>query len=137
MSNGPSEPLLSISIVGFEPKTAANKSVEHKIELRDELKKQIVEVDKVRERCKGKNLSLDICFNLFDGINEGRSNKDLDNLLKVLLDTLPDHMDTDKKEAGLGLISNDRVVFHIQCRKKIISEQSNEGIDLKIFEYKE
>ena len=46
-------------------------------------------------------------------------------------------MDTDKKEAGLGLISNDRVVFHIQCRKKIINEQSKEGIDLKIFEYKE
>ena len=131
-------PILSILITEFTPKTYASNSVARKIELRDEIKSRISDLSDVQDKCRGKKLSLDVCFNLYGETTElGRKNKDLDNMLKILLDTLPIYMDTAKKNKGLGLIPEDRddLIFHINCRKKLITDKSKEGIDLKIYEF--
>ncbi|HZY93782.1 MAG TPA: hypothetical protein VFE98_02850 [Candidatus Bathyarchaeia archaeon] len=69
---------------------------------------------------------------------ESRAKKDLDNLLKILLDTLPDYMDRAKTVRGLGLIEedNDYLVFEIHVIKKFVTKEADAGLDLEIFEWR-
>ena len=130
--------LLNVSITGFTPQTYGNDDVARKIRLRDAIKSRIDDLSLIQRNCKGKKLSLDVCFNLFSETTElGRKTKDLDNLLKILLDTLPAYMDREKSNEGLGLVPEDHddLIFQINCRKNLVSDESEEGIDLKIFEY--
>jgi len=127
--------LLDISITGFTPQTYGNDDVARKMKLRDA---KINDLALVQKNCRDKKLSLDVCFNLFSETTElGRKTKDLDNLLKILLDTLPYYMDRAKKNEGLGLVPEDRddLIFHINCRKNLVTDELQEGIDLKIYEY--
>ena len=130
--------LLAISIRGYTPQTYGSNDVAKKIKLRDSIKSKIDDLSIIQRNCEGKKLSVDVCFNLFSATSElGRKTKDLDNLLKILLDTLPDYMDRAKTNEGLGLVPEDRddLVFQINCRKKLVSNELEEGIDLKISEY--
>ncbi len=91
------------------------------------------------ENCLDKKLSLNICYNLFhDEKNPQRYEKDLDNLLKLLLDVLPQHMDNTPppKPKGLGLMrdNHDKMIFEINCIKKLVEDESSEGIDIEIRE---
>lgn len=131
-------PILNISITKFTPKTDANDSMARKTELRDKIKSKISDLLHVQEKCRGKKLSLHVCFNLYCETTElGRKNKDLDNMLKILLDTLPIYMDKAKENEGLGLVPEDHddLIFHIDCRKKLIANRLKEGIDLKVYEF--
>ena len=79
----------TISLRDFEPKTArSQKEVKQKIELRDEIVKKIETLPKIKKACRRKSkFSLDVKFFLWGGSGvEGRANKDLDNLLKVVFD---------------------------------------------------
>jgi len=60
-------------------------------------------------------------------------------MLKILLDILPDYMDIEKDYPGLGLAPEDRddLIFHIDCRKILVADESLERIDLKISEFVE
>ncbi|MCH7647701.1 MAG: hypothetical protein IIA83_03750 [Thaumarchaeota archaeon] len=130
--------LLNVSITGFTPQTYGNDDVARKIRLRNAIKSRIDDLSLIQRNCKGKKLSLDVCFNLFSETTElGRKTKDLDNLLKILLNTLPAYMDREKSNEGLGLVPEDHddLIFQINCRKNLVSDESEEGIDLKIFEY--
>ncbi len=130
--------LWKTSITGFEPMTDGNNRMERKTELKKILEEKIENLEKLKNQCRGKKLSLKVCFNLYDDDkNEGRAKKDLDNLLKILLDTLPNYMDKNEDHQGLGLIPTDNKIFHIDCKKRIIKEKLQEGIDLQIFEYTE
>jgi len=91
------------------------------------------------ENCLDKKLSLNVCYNLYyDKKNPQRYEKDLDNLLKLLLDVLPQHMDNtpDPKPSGLGLMrdNHDKMIFEINCSKKLVDDELNEGIDIEIKE---
>ena len=136
-----SQPLfLDISITGFTPQTYGSDDVARKIRLRDAIKSKIDDLSSIQNHCKNKKLSLDVCFNLFSETTElGRKTKDLDNMLKILLDTLPVYMDRAKINEGLGLVPEDRddLIFHIDCRKNLVTDELQEGIDLKISEYVE
>lgn len=128
-------PILDISITGFTPQTHANDVVARKKELRDKIKSKITDLPSVQKNCRDKKLSLDVCFNLFSETSElGRKTKDLDNMLKILLDTLPAYMDKAKDNEGLGLVPEDHddLIFHINCRKNLVVDESQEGIDLRI-----
>lgn len=131
--------LLNVSITKFIPQTfGSTDDVGRKIKLRDAIKSKIDDLELIQQKCKNKKLSLDVCFNLFSETTElGRKTKDLDNLLKILLDTLPSYMDSAKNNEGLGLVPEDRddLVFHIDCRKNLVTDESQEGIDLKIYEF--
>lgn len=132
--------LLDVSIKEFTPQTFGSNDVAKKIKLRDAIKAKINDLSSVQRNCRGKKLSVDVTFSLFSATTElGRKTKDLDNLLKILLDTLPDYMDRAKMNSGLGLVPEDRddLVFQINCRKRLVSIEAEEGIDLKISEYQE
>lgn len=78
---------------------------------------------------------LDVKYRLAKTSESGRSQKDLDNLIKILFDVLPDYITNHSKEKefkGLGLIENDRDIFKISCEKEIVDAGPAEGLDLMI-----
>ena len=91
------------------------------------------------KNCLDKHLSLNVCYNLYHHPKEPqRYDKDLDNLLKLLLDVLPQHMDNtpDPKPVGLGLMrdNDDKMIFEINCSKILVENESDEGLDIEIKE---
>jgi Holliday junction resolvase RusA-like endonuclease len=125
----------------FIPLTAQSKEdVARKKELRDFIKLNISNLDDVISSCRDKEkVSVEICFSLYNGVenNVSRYDKDLDNLLKIVLDVLPDFMDnkSENREIGLGIIQNDKQVFEIHSYKKFVQDESKEGIDIIISEW--
>ncbi len=133
---GPS--LSKVSIRGFTPRTYGSDDVEKKRVVRDKLLSQIDDIEALRNACRGKQISLDSCFYLFGNPpGQGRAAKDLDNLLKIVFDALPDYMDRRKTERGLGIIEedNDHLIFEIRAEKRLVSDETAEGIDFEIFEW--
>ena len=133
-----SKAILSVSLKCYEPKTCANSDLERKKELRDLILLKIDDVSEIQKRCRGKLLSFDVCFNLYSDTDvEGRKTKDLDNMLKIFCDVFPDFIDRAKTVKGLGLIEDDRddLIFEINCEKRLVKFESDEGIDFSIYEY--
>jgi len=129
--------ILKISITNYTPKTyGSQKDVLRKIELRDLILGKISNLDEIKQQTRGKKLQADICFNLYaETTEEGRKTKDLDNMLKIFCDTFPDYMDRDKKTSGIGLMEDDDMFFRINCEKKLVTDETLEGIDFSISEY--
>jgi hypothetical protein len=130
--------LPKVALTGFTPRTRGGGDVAKKIVTRDLFLAEIHNLPEVPKKRRGKELSLDVCFYLFGKSSlTGRAGKDLDNLLKIVLDTLPDYMDKLKTERGLGLIEedNDHLIFEIHATKQLVSEEAQEGMDLEIFEW--
>ena len=133
-----------IKLRNFEPKTASSDAVDRKRKLKDGIENSTKNLDEIRDFCKNKKLSITVRFYLYDGSEdetpqpEGRTKKDLDNLLKIVLDVLPEKMDTDDRNDGLGLIKRDydNLVYEIHSTKKIVFHLDEEGIDIEIFEWK-
>ena len=128
-----------ISVLGFEPKTAKpGEEVKRKIELRDRIKNTVPNLGVIAAKCRQKKLSLTITFYLYAGETNdtSRYTKDLDNLLKIVLDVLPEYMDSEKKEVGLGLIESDRddLVHEIHAKKEFVLDLRKEGVSLELFE---
>lgn len=132
-------PILSISITGYEPKTYGSKyDVARKKELRDLISSKIENLSDLRRQCRGKRLFFDVRFNLFSDTDvEGRKTKDLDNMLKIFCDVFPDYVDRAKTVEGLGLIEEDRddMIFEIHCKKRLVISPSEEGIEFTIYEH--
>ena len=125
----------TISLRDFEPKTArSQKEVKQKIELRDAIENNIENLSKIKTACEGKTkFSIDVKFFLWDGSGvEGRTSKDLDNLLKVVFDVLCEYMDKNKKYPGLGLMKNDNLICEVHATKKTVKNKKDEGMDIKI-----
>jgi len=130
-----------LSIRKFEPKTAKpGEEVKRKIQLRDYILENTKNLSEIRDSCREKKLSLEICFNLYNGEpkDTARYTKDLDNLLKIVLDVLPEFMDSEHKEQGLGLIESDKddLIFEVHATKELVSDKELEGIDIEISEWK-
>ena len=130
-----------IQIKEFEPKTAKpGEEVKRKIQLRDLILINTKNLSEIRNSSRGKELSLEICFNLYHGEpkDTARYTKDLDNLLKIVLDVLPEFMDSEHKEHGLGLIESDKddLIFEVHASKQLVSDKKLEGIDIEISEWK-
>lgn len=129
--------LETIQVRKFNPATFGKKIVERKIALRNAIEKKIPKMEKVRERCKNKPISINVCFYLLKTNESGRSKKDLDNLLKILCDVFPEYIIANNKEEkykGLGLILDDSQIHEIHCIKKPVLYESEEGLDLQIYE---
>ena len=123
----------------FEPKTAKpGDEVDRKEELRETIRKRTKNLPEIQKNCKDKEISLDVCFYLNKEKVEDKSRhtKDLDNLLKIVLDVLPDYMDNAKINEGLGLFKNDNLVFEIHATKEFVFNKNDEGLEIKILEYK-
>ena len=134
----------TIKVKDFEPLTASSDVVNRKIKLKEKIEKDNNNLNEIREFCKNKKLSITVRFYLYDGKEdktqqpEGRTKKDLDNLLKIVLDVLPKKMDSEGKNDGLGLIKKDydHLVYEIKSTKEIVSKKEKEGIDIVISECK-
>jgi len=132
----------SISVTGFIPQTA--KQGKEMTERKEKLRKAFVEqneleLPKVIESCKNKEkLSVKVSFNLNDKAENPTSyKKDLDNLLKVLLDVLPEEMDDSTKAEGLSIIkgNEDDRVWEIHCSKNFVHSPNEEGIVVEFYEF--
>lgn len=78
------------------PRTAGEEKPRKKKALRDKIFAQIKDdVDEYKRRCRGKQLALEIVFYVSKDKEKG-SPRDLDNMLKILCDTLPDFIDGTK-----------------------------------------
>ena len=133
----------TIKIRNFEPLTASSDVVNRKNKLKEEIEKKTKNLDEIREFCQDKKLSIIVQFFLYDGSKdeipqpEGRIKKDLDNLLKIVLDVLPEKMDSEGQNDGLGLIKRDydHLVYEIKSTKKIVYKKDEEGIDIVISQW--
>jgi len=133
----------TIKIRDFEPLTASSDVVNRKKNLKEKIEKETKNLEEIRGFCQDKELSMTVRFFLYDGKKdgvqqpEGRIKKDLDNLLKIVLDVLPEKMDSEGKNDGLGLIKrdDDNLVYEIKSTKKIVYKKDEEGIDIVISQW--
>jgi len=134
-----SDLLGNISIREFEPKTAKpGDEVERKIELRNFIQEKINNLSEIQQSCRNiERFSVNVKFYLWGGSKvDGRTKKDLDNLLKIVCDVLADYMDKAKTNEGLGIMRTDNAIHEIHCSKDIIDDENSEGIDIEISEWK-
>lgn len=136
----PNSVLFKVKVRDYIPLTAGHgDEVKRKKELLQKILDSVDDDSGNPENCLDKKLSLSVCYNLYHHKKESqRYDKDLDNLLKLLLDVLPQHMDNTPppKPKGLGLMrdNQDKMIFEINCSKKLVEDESNEGIDIEIKE---
>ena len=131
--------LKKIEIRNFTPVTPAGDYVERKKALKKEMLDKIPDIEKIRQKTLGKKLFIDICFYLNDKTaEEGNSQKDLDNLLNLPFDVMPEHFTDEKNQPteGLGLIKDksDYMIFEIHAAKMFVNTHEEEGLDLEISE---
>ena len=129
-----------ISVRGFTPQTVKSGGTTIRKEaLQEAFEKQNPNLNKLQDKCRGKKLSLNVTFYLNKNTPDKTSyKKDLDNLLKILMDVIKEEMDDAKKKAGLGLVieNKDEEIFEINCHKEFVSSKDDEGIDLVVSEYR-
>ncbi len=129
-----------VTLKPFIPTTYGRNDKERKKDLAKKIRKKIKDFSKVKKACRGKRLYLDVCFYLLGNTTEeGRKTKDLDNLLKIFCDSLPDYVDKARTEKGLRLIkgNDDHMIYEINCSKELVEDDKDEGIVFKIYEYKD
>ena len=129
-----------ISIKKFTPKTVkkGKETTKRKKDLQKAFVDQNKNLSELQEKCKGKQLSLNITFYLNENTPDKTSyKKDLDNLLKILMDVIKEEMDDNERKMGLGLVikNKDEEIFKIICHKEFVSNEDDEGIDMVISEW--
>jgi guanosine-3',5'-bis(diphosphate) 3'-pyrophosphohydrolase len=107
------------------------------MELMKAIQKSLANLEESRRNCRGKKLSIDVVFQAFENPEKGRSANDIDNMLKVLLDTFPDWLDKNHIEKGLGLIEgdSDHSVYEIHCVKHPVQDASDAAMEIEIREW--
>ena len=129
-----------ISVRKFKPKTVKTgiETTMRKMDLQEAFVEQNPNLSKLQEECKGKQLSINVTFYLNENTPDKTSyKKDLDNLLKILMDVIKDEIDDDDKKIGLGLVigNKDEEIFEIICHKEFVQSEDEEGIDLVLSEW--
>jgi Holliday junction resolvase RusA-like endonuclease len=134
-----------VRVLGFEPMSGSKgkgKQLAKKKELVKKItsKKSTEEIERAHADLYGKLVDVRARFSLWKG-SEGYTNtsskKDLDNLLKLVLDVLQPFADSERSTNGLNLIRSDEDVFRLEATKKIVNEREMAGLDLQISEYSE
>lgn len=96
------------------------------------------ELETARRILRGKQVKVSVRFNLqkpVAGVSESVGKKDLDNMLKLVLDSLQLFADTQKKLPGIGLIANDEDVYRIEAVKRIVDRPEQVGIRISVSEF--
>lgn len=91
--------LQNVQVRGFVPATAGKNAKEDKKKIRNAVETKLGKnIGNVRERCKGKPLSVNVVFYLQK--DTAHAKKDLDSLSNVLLDVLSEEMSSKESEPG-------------------------------------
>ncbi|HEY8109726.1 MAG TPA: hypothetical protein VIG05_02530 [Candidatus Nitrosotenuis sp.] len=126
--------LQNVQVRGFVPATAGKNAKEGKKKIRDTVETKLGKnIGNVRERCKGKPLSVNVVFYLQK--DTAHAKKDLDSLSNVLLDVLSKEMSSKESEPGLNIINDDSAVYKIVFEKKIVESAEEEGLAFSIYEW--
>jgi Holliday junction resolvase RusA-like endonuclease len=137
------KPLFVVELKSFEPHTV-HSGKGHK-NIKKQLHEAILqatdgdEIGAAREKFRDKALKIEIEFRLWKGTQtttNTRAKKDLDNLLKPVLDVLQTSLNTQKTEPGLDLIEGDEAVYEINARKIIVDDEQEEGIRIVVLEHR-
>jgi Holliday junction resolvase RusA-like endonuclease len=136
----PEVSLFEVDLKGFEPHTFRNGASYARVkkELREAIVREVGQskIDEGRKKINGNLVRLQVLFRLWEGsikVSRTRSEKDLDNLLKPVLDVLQTTTDAQNNERGLNLIENDKLVHEINVKKEIVTEENNEGVHIAIY----
>jgi len=129
-----------ISVRRFKPKTVKTgiETTMRKMALQEAFVEQNENLSELQDKCKGKKLSINVTFYLDTNTPDKTSyKKDLDNLLKILMDVIKEEMDDHEKKIGLGLVieNRDEEIFEIICHKEFVTNEDDEGIDLVVSEW--
>jgi len=131
--------LAEFSIRKFTPMAGGKKTdVERKEQLREKLLNEIDDLSNIQKKTRGKRLSVFVRFYLFEDPKQyTRYEKDIDNMLKIFCDVLPDYTDKAKTIPGIGLIEedNDYLIFEVNAVKEMVKDESEEGMDVEISEW--
>jgi hypothetical protein len=130
--------LPKVSLRGFTPRTFGDDDIPKKAQVRDSIRTQVQNLQELQQRCRGKRLWLTATFYLLAGTRvESRTGKDIDNLLKIVIDSLPEYMDKTRMHEGLGIILEDKddMVFQVDAKKVLVTSEAEEGIDIEIGEW--
>ena len=126
--------VLKTEIRGYSPVTASSQKIARKQELYEKLKAKIgTKLPEIQKLSIDKPLTIEVCYYLSASDKDGKSKKDLDNLLKILFDVLSENMNNGQEVLckGLGIMKDDTFVYKIKCEKKE-NFKDREGLDLKI-----
>ena len=136
------KPLFTVDLKPFEPHTVRSGRG-HK-NVKKQLHEAIMraadgdEIGAARQKIRDKLLRIDVEFRLWKGSEKTtntRAKKDLDNLLKPVLDVLQTSLNTQSTEPGLDLIEGDESVHEINAKKIIVDKEEDEGIRIVILEH--
>jgi Holliday junction resolvase RusA-like endonuclease len=130
--------LPKVQVRGFTPRTYGEDDIPKKAQVRDLLKEKIPNLSALQSATRGKRLWVEVVFYLYAGTTvQSRTDKDIDNLLKIVVDALPEFMDKKKMHEGLGIILEDKddMVFEVHARKVLVNTEAGEGIDIEIAEW--
>lgn len=126
-----------------EPKsgTKGKQRYARKSELIEEIKRLKEEsvLEAARRGFAGKPVKVSVRFNLqkpLEGHSDTSGKKDLDNMLKLVLDSLQRKADTQGKLDGLGIIDNDNAVYRIEAVKRIVDRPDQVGLKITVSEFK-
>jgi Holliday junction resolvase RusA-like endonuclease len=95
-------------------------------------------IEEARQNLRGKTVEIRVHFRLWKGserTSNTRCKKDLDNLLKPVLDVLQDSLNAQKGEGGLGLIEDDDAVYNLSASKGLVESEQDEGVRIVILEH--
>ena len=96
------------------------------------------ELETARRAFRDKRVKVSVKFDL-EKPREGSSDtivkKGLDNMLKLVLDSLQTKADSQVKLDGLGLIQDDDCVYRLEANKKPVDRPEQAGINISISEY--
>jgi hypothetical protein len=127
--------LQNIQVRGFVPATAGKNVMDGKKKIRDAVETKLGKnINNVRKRCADKPLSVNVTFYLQK--DSAHAKKDLDSLSNVLLSVLSKEMGA-KKEAGLGIIDDDSIVYRFVFEKEVVDSAEKEGLSFSIYEWSE
>jgi Holliday junction resolvase RusA-like endonuclease len=133
------EPLFEVELKKFEPHTLQKRRGHRdaKKELREAIVKEMgqTKIEEARKKIDGRPIKIRVLFRLWKGsreITKTRFEKDLDNLLKPVLDVLQTKTSEQKNEPGLDLIENDKLVYEINARKGLVEVEGDEGVRIQI-----
>ncbi len=130
--------ILDIAVVPFEPVTTG--SGQGIAEKEGRLKKAILDRVKPEELAQltkdraDRLVTLTVLFFLWKGsakVSNTRSVKDLDNLLKIVLDVLK------LGPQGLGIIEEDSYVCEVYSAKQLVDHEKEEGYRIIVEEYED